>query len=346
MMIQGYVATGRGEGAGFTQLDWVRHQFIEQLGIDPFPGTLNLILDSQPDLQSWAELKATDGRALIPLDPQWCNARCYPVRIGGRLPGAIVLPEVPGYPDAQVEVIAALRVREFLSLRDGDRLSLEVSRLLPVRAVIFDVDGTLVDSLEAYRVVAELAAAPFGLQITPAVVRHALNTGQNFWEMLVPADQPDRARMIKRLREEAVRHWPQVLRDHGRVFPGLRQTLESLQAQGVRLGIVTGSREGVFQPLSEDGLMGFFASVVTGKDVQRRKPDPEGLLKCVEALGIKPHEAVYVGDTPVDVEASRAAGLTAVAVLSGAGDSASLSAAGPDWIIPSHARLIEIVEVT
>ncbi len=188
MMIQGYVTTGRGEGAAFTQLDWVRQQFVDQLGIDPFPGTLNLILDSQPDLESWAELKATAGRAVIPLDPQWCAARCYPVRIGGRLPGAIVLPDVPGYPDAQVEVIAALRVREFLSLRYGGRLALEVSRGLPVCAVIFDVDGTLVDSLEAYRMVAQLAAAPFGLPITPEIVRHALNTGQNFWEMLLPAD--------------------------------------------------------------------------------------------------------------------------------------------------------------
>jgi 2-phosphoglycolate phosphatase len=343
-MIAGHIAAGRGEGAGFTQLDWVREQFVEQLGIDPHPGTLNLILDALADLERWAELKATAGRAVIPPDSQWCNARCYPVRIGGRLPGAIVFPEVPNYPEAQVEVIAALPIREFLSLRDGDRLSLEVSRPLPVRAVIFDVDGTLVDSLDAYRVVAELAAAPLGLSITPEAVRHALNTGQNFWEMLLPADHPDRAEMIKRLREEAARRWPQVLRQHGRVFPGLRQTLETLQSRGLRLGIVTGSREGVFQPLREDGLLDFFAAVVTGKDVQRRKPDPEGLLKCVEALGVTPGDAVYVGDTPLDVRASRAAGLASVAVLSGAGDSAALSALGPDWIIPSHTHLPEILE--
>jgi phosphoglycolate phosphatase-like HAD superfamily hydrolase len=289
----------------------VRQQFIEQLGIDPHPGTLNLILDAPADLERWAALKVTPGRAVIPPDAQWCNARCYPVRIVGQLPGAIVFPEVPGYPEAQVEVVAALPVREFLSLRDGDRLSLEASPL-PVRAVIFDVDGTLVDSLEAYRVVAELAAAPLGLPITSEVVRHALNTGQNFWEMLLPADQPDRAEMIKRLRDEAVRHWPQVLRDHGRVFPGLRQTLESLQAQGMRLGIVTGSREGVFQPLREDGLMDFIAAVITGKDVQRRKPDPEGLLKC-RSVGVQPREAVYGRHADVSTVS------TAVAVLSGAG---------------------------
>jgi phosphoglycolate phosphatase-like HAD superfamily hydrolase len=61
-------------------------------------------------------------------------------------------------------------------------------------------------------------------------------------------------------------------------------------------------------------------------------------------LGVQPGEAVYVGDTPLDAQASRAGGLASVAVLSGAGNSAELSAADPDWIIHSHARLPEIVE--
>jgi len=82
---------------------------------------------------------------------------------------------------------------------------------------------------------------------------------------------------------------------------------------------------------------------VTGKDVTRRKPAPEGLLKCATALRIAPHEAVYVGDTPLDVQASRAAGMASVGVLSGAGDSALLSATGPDWIVHSHTGLPEII---
>ena len=343
-MIQGSVTTGLGEGAAFTQLDWARRQFVEQLGIDPHPGTLNLKLESPDDLAQWAKLKATAGHAVIPPpDSPGCNARCYPARIGGRLPGAIVVPEVSGYPATQVEVIAAVRLREALSLRDGDSLSLAVNRPLSVRAAIFDVDGTLVDSLEAYRRVAEAAATPHGIVITSQIVRDALNTGQNFWDMLLPPDLPDRAGMSKRLRDEAARRWPQTLREHGRLLPGLRETLDALQARGLRLGIVTGSREGVFQPLREEGFLYFFSAVITGKDVQRRKPDPEGLFKCAAALGVEPGEAVYIGDTPLDIQASRAAGMASVAVLSGAGDSALLSAAGPDWIIHSLARLPDIL---
>jgi phosphoglycolate phosphatase-like HAD superfamily hydrolase len=109
------------------------------------------------------------------------------------------------------------------------------------------------------------------------------------------------------------------------------------------LGIVTGSQGGSFQPLRDAGLLDFFEVILTGADVARSKPDPEGLLKCAAGLGVKPDQAVYTGDTPLDIQASRAAGMGSVAVLSGAGDAALLSTAGPDWLISSHARLPEII---
>lgn len=80
-----------------------------------------------------------------------------------------------------------------------------------------------------------------------------------------------------------------------------------------------------------------------GADVSRRKPDPEGILKCLAELGVAPDAAIYVGDTPVDIQASRAAGVRAVCVLTGAGDSALLSSHWPDRLVSSHARLAEIV---
>lgn len=345
LILSGRVVTGLGQGASFTQLDWARHQFTTKLGIDPYPGTLNLILDTPTALARWTGLKRDPGHPVTPPEPGWCAARCYPVRIESELPGAIVFPEVRAYPEAQMEVIAALSLRQWFSLSDDDRLSLEINRPLAARAVIFDVDGTLVDSVEAYRVVAERAAAPYGISITRDVVRHALNTNHpTFWNLVVPADQPNQAELITELKQEARRQWPEVLREHGQVFSGLRETLETLHKRGVRFGIVTGSRGGSFQPLREAGLMNFFEVIITGGDVARRKPDPEGLLKCLAALAVEPDEAVYVGDTPIDIRASRAAGMASVAVLSGAGDSALLSAEGPNWIIHSHASLPETLD--
>ncbi len=345
-MLSGRVMTGHRQAAAFTRIDWVREQLITKVGIDPYPGTLNLLLDTAADQATWAGLKATQGCPVIPPNSEWCRARCYPVRIGDRLPGAIIFPEVPDYPEPQVEVIAALPLRQMLSLADGDQLTLELPQPISVRAVIFDVDGTLVDSVEAYRVVAERAAAPYDIPITREVVCQALNTNHpTFWELVVPGDQPNQAEIIAALKKEAMRQWPDVLREYGGIFPGLRETLEELKRQSRRIAIVTGSHGGSLQPLKEAGLMGFFEAIITGGDVERRKPDPEGLLKCLDVLQVSPDETVYVGDTPTDVRASRAAGMASVAVLTGAGDSALLSAEGPDRIIYSQARLLEVLNL-
>ena len=124
--ITGRVVSGAGQGAQFTQLDWARAQFIDKLGIDPFPGTLNLVLDSPDALAAWAEWKTSPGVLITPPDARWCDARCYPIHIAGRVHGAIILPEVNGYSSAQIEIIADVSLRERLKLKDGDALTLEL----------------------------------------------------------------------------------------------------------------------------------------------------------------------------------------------------------------------------
>jgi HAD superfamily hydrolase (TIGR01509 family) len=344
LTLSGRLARGKGEGASFTRLPWAREQFLSRLGIDPFPGTLNLALDAAC-LPGWQALRASPGVPVVPPVPDWCEGRCYPVRVEGRVPGAIVFPGVPAYPEDQLELIASVSLRETLPRSEGDPVSVELCRPLHARAVLFDVDGTLVDSLPAIRIVAERAAAAHGLSIGEDLVRRALNRNELFWDLIVLPDDPDRLRLIESLKQAARREWPGILGEHGSVFPGLRATLERLRAAGARLGIVTGARRGTFEPLRREGLMGFFEAVLTRADVERAKPDPEGLLKCAAALGIEPGEAVYVGDTPLDVQAARAAGMGAIAVLSGAGDSALLSLSFPDRIVHTLAGLDGVLEI-
>jgi HAD superfamily hydrolase (TIGR01509 family) len=344
LRLVGCVVTGVGAGASFTQLSWARQQFIDKLGLDPYPGTLNLLIDTSTDHASWASLKARPGYPINPPDSQWCQARCYPVRIDDHLPGAIVLPDVPSYPPAQVEIIAALSLRAELALKDGDQLRLAVAGPLAVNAVILDVDGTLVDSVEAYHALAEQAGRSCGITIAPGIVRYALNVNHpTFWDLVIPADRPDQSELIAKLNETARRLLPEVLREHANIFPNLRETLEKLRARGLKLGIVTGSQGGSLQLLHEAGLTDFFEVIITGGDVEKPKPDPEGLLRCLSLLGVQPGEAVYVGDTPIDVRASQAAGMATIAVLSGAGDSALLAAEGPYRIIPDHSHLDKLL---
>lgn len=122
----GRLATGIGMGKTFTRLDWARRQFMEKVGIDPYPGTINVIVDDPDSMPVWVRIKRTAGIHIDnPNDgPHDCDAKCWRVSIDGRIDGAIVFPLVDGYPPAQVEIVAAVGVREALGIEDGDTVVL------------------------------------------------------------------------------------------------------------------------------------------------------------------------------------------------------------------------------
>ena len=126
--LRGRLATGIGQGKHFTQLDWARQQFMVKLGIAPFPGTTNLLVKDSESMKVWNHHNSTPAiRIDNPNDgPHDCDGRCYPVSINGQIDGAIVFPEVAGYSPIQIEIIAAMEVRDSLNIDDGDSVSLEV----------------------------------------------------------------------------------------------------------------------------------------------------------------------------------------------------------------------------
>jgi CTP-dependent riboflavin kinase len=130
--IRGRIIEGLRVGANFTQVSWVRKQFISKLSIDPYPGTLNLEIVEQKDLQNFEVLKATQGVEILPEDPSFCSAKCYPVLINGLLRGAIVLPMVEGYPENKMELIASESIKGVLSVKAGDDLEVEILSNRPV----------------------------------------------------------------------------------------------------------------------------------------------------------------------------------------------------------------------
>lgn len=125
IVLRGRAVSGAGVGARFTQLDWVQRQFEQKLGLIAWPGTFNVHVDSA-DQELWSRVRAEPGIEIEPGEPGACVGRCYRVVINERLQAAIVLPEVPGYPDDRIEIIAPERVRTSLGLRDGDPVVLRV----------------------------------------------------------------------------------------------------------------------------------------------------------------------------------------------------------------------------
>jgi len=133
MKIKGRIVEGLGEGRHFTRIPWVRAQCMSKLAIDPFPGTLNLEISDPADLERFEQLKRGEGVVIQPEDPSFCCGKCYPVLIGGRLKGAIVVPVVENYAEDKMELITAQDAKEALSVKTGDVLEVELLTPSPSR---------------------------------------------------------------------------------------------------------------------------------------------------------------------------------------------------------------------
>ncbi len=123
--LRGLVASGIGESRFFTEIPWVKRQFIDKLGINPFPGTFNITVIAE-DREKLNTVRESKGIEIIPEDENFCSAESFPVLIDGKIKGAAIIPHVSNYPQAQLEVISAENIKQSLSLKDGDPVDIEV----------------------------------------------------------------------------------------------------------------------------------------------------------------------------------------------------------------------------
>ena len=132
--ITGSVFTDLGQASRFMALEWVQELFWQCLGYRPFPATLNLRPATQDDSLTWQRVqRELVGIALSPAADGHCAAKLYRVEIeasatSARVTGAVVLPDVKDYPSDKIEVVAPLRLKDHLGVKDGDRLILEFLR--------------------------------------------------------------------------------------------------------------------------------------------------------------------------------------------------------------------------
>ena len=125
--LTGRVVTGQGQGAGFTQLPWAREQFLDKLGVDPYPGTFNLKIEDPGHLASLQTLWEQDGIPIPPPSTDFCAAKGFRVLVADLYPGAIVFPLVPGYPQDTIEIIAPLHLRSTLGADEGTVVTVKVT---------------------------------------------------------------------------------------------------------------------------------------------------------------------------------------------------------------------------
>ncbi len=171
---------------------------------------------------------------------------------------------------------------------------------------IFDCDGVLFDSLEANIAFYNYLLEAFGKPLmTPEQVQYIhMATAEESVDYLF-ADDPRREEAHHlRLHTDYHRFIPYM-----KLAPGARDVLQELKSRGKKLAICTNRSTSMKAILDQFSLQPFFDCVVTALDVSKPKPNPEGLFLVLKSLHVPPGEALYVGDSPLDAEASRLSGI-------------------------------------
>jgi HAD superfamily hydrolase (TIGR01509 family) len=205
---------------------------------------------------------------------------------------------------------------------------------------IFDFDGTLADSENAYR-----AAFIHSIERHTGVLPDEVEF-RDFWnvtphEVLRRYDE----QLVQEMFNSFEEHYYATHHEHLIAYDGIEDVLCSLKEQGASIGIVSlkprraGERE-----LDFIGLRGLVSLAVWGDDVARPKPEPDGVLYALEELSARPERTLVVGDSPSDILMGRAAGTRTAAALWGGSTRERLLDARPDLALESPVELLEMIK--
>lgn len=195
--------------------------------------------------------------------------------------------------------------------------------------VLFDVDGTLVDTNPAHVEAWCRACTALGLPVPPD--RVASEVGQGGDRLVLALFGPSIAAQYgTALRESATAEFLALSRTREfPLFPGVLELFAALRARGIRTALATSSSPAQLAALIPPDLAD---AVVTGDEVENTKPAPDIVLAAVKKLGLVPAQCIYVGDTPYDAQAATAAGVVAHGVLTGGYSEGALRAAGARYV--------------
>lgn len=206
--------------------------------------------------------------------------------------------------------------------------------MVKYQALIFDLDGTLSDSVPMILKSSESVHRKMGLPWSADMVSKFI--GRPLYETAA-AFAPDREEeYLQNFREYNLLYMPKMIKP----FPGILSLLAKLQERGIKLGIVTSRHQwGADWSVELLGIAGYFDCIIGLDATERHKPEPEPALLALEKLGTAAEDAIFIGDAPVDIACGKAAGMRTVAVGWGVSPRERLMEAEPDHFVGSTNEL-------
>ena len=209
-------------------------------------------------------------------------------------------------------------------------------------AALFDFDGTLVDTTEMiHQSMRHATSSVLGRDDIPRETLLA-NVGKPLPRQMELIDAEKAELLLEAYRSHHEEHHDALIGE----FPGVEESLSRLRSAGIKVAVVTSKRRLSVEMALKNfpGLRNVVDRFVTLEDTTQHKPHPEPVLRGLELLGGIPKErAAYVGDSPFDVQAAKAAGLTSVAVSWGAFPEDRLREAEPDHLVPDIDAAVDVL---
>ena len=226
------------------------------------------------------------------------------------------------------------------------------SRRWSARAVLIDLDGTLLDTIDDLAAAANAMLVELGLDPRPVLeMRSFVGKGAESLVQRALTGRLDGHVEPERLNEAVSvfrRHYTRENGVSARCYPGVREGLALMRAMGLGLACVTNKPVAFTLPLLErTGLMSDFDIVIGGDSLPRKKPDPAQLLHACDGFGIAPGKAVMIGDSVNDARAARAAGMPVFVLPYGYNEGQDVATLDADAVIESlahGARLIDPIK--
>ena len=211
---------------------------------------------------------------------------------------------------------------------------------MTVKAMLFDLDGTLLDTLDDLAVSVNHMLERFGYPPRSRdFVRQAVGNGvRNLIVRALP--EGEGAQRVEECLQAFRAHYSQNLDVRTRPYPGVMELLQLLKREGIACGVVSNKYDGAVAALCKKHFGDLVAVAIGERPGLGRKPEPGSALLALQLLGAERETTVYVGDSDVDVETARNAGLKCVGVSWGFRPRESLVQAGADWVIDDASQLL------
>jgi phosphoglycolate phosphatase len=210
------------------------------------------------------------------------------------------------------------------------------------KAVIFDLDGTLVNSLEDLADATNYALKFFGQQ-THAVEDFRLMVGEGTRTLISRALNNENQQLIEQVLVKMREKYNEICLDKSRPYNGIKEVVGELVKRKFKLAVLTNKDQKMAQKIVSHFFDGLFQIVKGTIEAEPVKPEPTATLQVLKELGVKPDETILVGDSKIDIQTAKAAGIKSVGVNWGFRGRTELIEAGADAVIEEAGQLLRLV---